>query len=191
MGMRYLPLIAGILLICAPAKADKFWLADPKTEQNAAPGSSPNVIEGVLVAEDEEAYHVRVEGGEIVLLKSRVYKVEKDKLSIGAIAKAEQQSRKAGEEANAQRLQKQQMDREIRNVKIANAVARRSAAAVEASASRNVEEVILPRAGFDPILGIATGFDSDYIIRRDAELAWSLTRDRRYLRMIRKLRRLR
>ena len=45
--------------------------------------------------------------------------------------------------------------------------------------------------GFDPIVGVTNGFDNDYIMMRDAEIAWSLTKDRRYLRIIRKLRRLR
>ena len=189
--MRYLPLIAGVLLICAPAKADKFWLSDPKAAQNAPAGSSPNFIEGVLIDENREEYHVRVSGGELVLRKTSVFKVEKDDLSLEAIVKAEIDSKQAGKLANQQRNQHQALASEIREVKTALAAARRSARTVEASSTRPEARRAAQGTRFDPIVGTTNGFDDNYILMRDAEIAWSLTKDRRYLRIIRKLRRLR
>ena len=101
--MRYLPLIAGVLLICAPAKADKFWLTDPESQQSSAAGSSPSLIQGVLVATDDEGYHVRIVGGEVVLSKKIVFKIEKDGLTLDAIIKAETDSKQIGETANESR----------------------------------------------------------------------------------------
>jgi len=187
--MRYLPLIAGVLLICAPAKADKFWLSDPAKSQAAA-GSSPDVIEGVLVAEDDEGYHIRVEGGELVLPKSRVFKVEKDGLTLDAIVKAETSKKDSGEKANKDRRVAQAEAKQRRDVRIANASARRSASAVEAGISRS-QVTPAPTASFDPVVGRVSGIISDAVLMRDAKVLWDLTKDRRYLRELRELRRMR
>lgn len=187
--MRYLPLIAGVLLICAPAKADKFWLTDPKVEQNAPAGSSPNLIEGVLIAEDDEGYHVRVAGGEILLPKQSVFKVEKDELSIDAIVKLEADSKQQGELDNQERRLTQATNRQEREVQAAEASVRRAARAVEADVSSAAEPA--QAGGFDPVLGIATGYNSQFEMMRDAQLAWTMTKDRRYLQVLRQLRRLR
>lgn len=184
--MRYLPLIAGVLLICAPAKADKFWLSDPKSEQSAAAGSSPNLIQGVLVAEDDDGYHVRIEGGEILLPKKSVFKIEKDDLTLDAIVKAETDSKQGGKTANESRRASQASQKRMRDVRIADASASRSTQVIEASAPQSA-----PTEGFDPILGVARGYNSQYAMMHDAQIAWSLTKDRRYLRLLRQLRRMR
>jgi len=186
--MRYLPLIAGVLLICAPAKADKFWLSDPKAEQNAAEGSSPNYIEGVLLGEDDDGYHVRVDGGEVVLLKSSVFKVEKDELSIDAIVKTESDGQEAGKLADEERRVVQLVQKQEREMTAVEASVRRSVQAVEADSG--VREAA-PVAGFDPVLGVATGYNYQYAMMHEAQLAWTLTKDRRYLQLLRQLRRLR
>jgi hypothetical protein len=188
--MRYLPLLIGALLFAAPAKADKFWLSDPKAQANAAEGSSPNLIEGVLLAEDEDGYHVRVEGGEILLPKKTVFKVEKDGLTLDAIVAAEKDKQAALERANAERRLAQQTARAEREIRAAEATARRRARAVEADVSRDGGERVEPQ-GFDPVLGVATGGNTDADLMRDAQIAWSLTKDRRYLKLLRQLRRLR
>jgi hypothetical protein len=188
--MRYLPLIASVLMLCGTAKADKFWLSDPKAEQNAAAGSSPNLIEGVLLAEDAEGYHIRVEGGEIVLPKKSVFKVEKGDLSLDKIVQAEKDSVEAGELANQERRLVQATQAREREVQVAEASASRTARAVDAGASRS-ETVLVPAAGFDPVVGVATGYNSQFEMMRDAQLAWTMTKDRRYLQLLRQLRRLR
>ncbi len=184
--MRILPLIAGSVLLCAPAKADKFWMADPKTEQNAPAGSSPNYIEGVLVASSDEGYHVRIVGGEIVLPKASVFKIEKDALTLDAIIKAEQAAKKTGELANEERRLTQTIQRRERDVQIAEASARRSARPVDAVVSRSAPTI----PAFDPVLGIAgSGFASHQLQMANARATWKLTRNRRYLKLLRQLRR--
>lgn len=191
LGMRILPLTAFALLFCAPAKADKFWLTDPKAEQNAPEGSSPNLIEGVLIAESDEGYHVRIVGGEILLPKKGVYKIEKDALTIDAIVKAEQDAAAAGSAANEARRRERQVRDAERDVRAAEATARRSARAVEASAPR-VRPAPAAAPVFDPVLGVAgPAAMTDDELMRDTGMAWTMTQDRRYLKLLRQLRRMR
>ena len=187
--MRLLPLTAFALLFCAPAKADKFWLVDPKAEQDAPEGSSPTLIEGVLLAEDEEGYRIRVQGGELVLPKASVVKIEKDDLTVAAIAEAEAAARPELERADEERRLALEIERRERDIRIAEAAARRTAQAVEASAGGPVRVV---EASFDPVLGVATNVGTSQAeLLRDAQIAWTLTKDRRYLKLLRQLRRLR
>lgn len=186
--MRYLPLIAGVLLICAPAKADKFWLTDPESQQSSAAGSSPSLIQGVLVATDDEGYHVRIVGGEVVLSKKIVFKIEKDGLTLDAIIKAETDSKQIGETANESRRAAQAAQQHMRDVRVAEASASRPAKAVEASSDRSAP----PMTGsFDPVLGVASGYNSQYAKMQDAQIAWNRTKDRRYMKLLRQLRRMR
>lgn len=186
--MRYLPLIAGALLLTAPAKADKFWLSDPNAKAEAPADSSPDVIEGVLLAEDDDGYHIRTVGGELVLAKDSVFKIEKDGLTVDAIVKAEGDSQEALAQADRERRLAQDVARTERQIRVAEASARRAARAVEADTGA-LDEAPAP-AGFDPVLGVAAR-DGQYALMRDAQLAWTLTKDRRYLKLLRQLRRLR
>jgi hypothetical protein len=187
--MRYIPLFAGVLLVCAPAKADKFWLTDPNSKQSSVAGSSPNLIKGVLVAEDDGNYHVRIVGGKILLAKKSVFKIEKDDLTLDAIIKAETDSKEIGRAANDSRRESQQSQQRIRAVRIANFSARRRGKAVEASSNR-IDATVTTKS-FDPVLGAASGNNSQYEMMRDAQVAWSQTKDRRYLKLLRQLRRMR
>ena len=182
-------MIAGLLLFCAPAKADKFWLTDPKSEQNATAGSSPNIIQGFLLSEEDDGYHIRVEGGQIVLAKKLVFHIEKGELTIDAILQAEADSQKKLDESNRQRVAAQKSERRSRERRFAEASAKRSGQAVAAS-SRRIENVPASLDEFDPVLGLAND-NSQYALMRDAKLAWRQTKDRRYLKMLRQLRRLR
>ena len=187
-GMRFIPLTVSALLFCVPAKADKFWLSDPQAEQNAAEGSSPNLIEGVLIAESDEGYHVRVVGGEIILPKQSVYKIEKDDLTLDAVVAAEKDAVAAGEQANEERRLTQEIRQREREIRAAEASARRSARAVEASVTPEPQ----PAPVFDPVLGVfGDGGASDQELMLDAQIAWERTHDRRYLKLLRQLRRLR
>ncbi|MCB9878323.1 MAG: hypothetical protein H6835_12060 [Planctomycetes bacterium] len=191
--MRYLTLIASALLFAVPAKADKFWLTDPEAEQqNAAEGSSPNVIEGVLIAESDEGYHVRVVGGEILLPKKSVFKIEKDALALDAIVKAEADAKAQGERDNQERRLAQEVAVTEQNVRIAEAAARRTARAVDADARLAEADAVQVQgaAAFDPVVGVAAS-GNQYELMRDAQVAWTLTNDRRYLKLLRQLRRMR
>ncbi len=182
-------MIAGLLLFCAPAKADKFWLTDPKSEQSATAGSSPNIIQGVLLSEDEDGYHIRVEGGRIVLAKKLVFHIEKEGLTIDAIVQAEADSKKKLDESNQQRVAAQKSERRSRQARFTEASAKRSGRPVAAS-SRRTENIPAALDEFDPVLGLAND-NSQYALMRDAQVAWRQTKDRRYLKMLRQLRRLR
>jgi hypothetical protein len=185
--MRYLPLLFGALLLAAPAKADTFWLSDPEDAARAAAGSAPDVLRGVLLAVEDGYYLVRVPGGEVRLAKESVFRVDEDDLDLEAIAAAEQAARDAGARADDERRRLQRAARGARDARVAEASARRSARAVDA---------VTPRRGaapprFDPVLGVATGADSQLEQMRAAERAFAQTRDRRYLKQLRRLRRLR
>lgn len=184
--MRFLPLTACALLFALPAKADKFWLSDPAADKQASEGSSPNVVEGVLVAESDEGYHVRIVGGEVLLPKKLVHKIEKDGLSLDAIVKAEQDAKEKLATANRERELEQSAAKKAREIQVLEASARRGGGASEA--------VVAPAAVdgpvFDPVVGVVRGASNNDLLA-DAQIAYELTKDRRYLRVIRQLRRLR
>lgn len=187
--MRLIPLIACTLLLSVPAKADKFWLEDPESHKNAAAGSSPAVIEGVLLAEDADNYHVRTVGGEVWLAKKSVVKVEKDGLTVEAIAKAEADAAKANQAADQERQMAQAAERRAAQVKAVEASARREAAApVEAAAPAPAPI----EAAYDPIIDVIpsrTGVTHTELLR-ELTLAYELTGRRDILKALRIARRL-
>lgn len=187
--MRLIPLLIGAALFAAPAKADKFWLSDPAAD-NAAAGSSPNLIEGVLIAESDEGYHVRVEGGEVLLPKASVFKIEKDDLTVDALVQREKDAAEAGERANEERRLAQAEAAVERERRFAEASVRREAQAVEASLPRTVV-VAAPQPVYDPVLGVVPAAIDHHALMREARAQWRLTNDRRYLKRLRQLRRLR
>ncbi|MBL8734457.1 MAG: hypothetical protein JNN13_18925 [Planctomycetes bacterium] len=185
--MRFLLFPAVALLMALPAKADKFWLSDP-ADPKVEPGSSPNVIEGVLLAENDDGYHVRVVGGELFLAKKGVFKVEKDSLSLDDIGKAEQQAAEANNAAEHERAAAEAAARRANQVRVAEASARKEAAKVDAAEAEPAPAS--GPAGYDPVVGRATGASQADLVR-DAQVAWTLTKDRRYLKLLRQLRRMR
>lgn len=193
-----LPLLL-ILATLAPGTApDKFWL---ETETaGAIEGSRPRCIEGVLLRQDETHYYLRVEGGEIGIEKASVVKIEQDGLTVDKISRSEKDAaaKRAVELAAAEHARQQ-------------ARAAAEAAAVEAAAARAddfgpadavelVEDVPmlaapepLPAPTYDPVLHVVRGprESADAALLRDLEIAYRLTRDRAYIKVIRRLRRLR
>jgi hypothetical protein len=186
LGMRFLPPVACALLFALPAKADKFWLSDPAAQKNAPATSSPDVIDGVLLAEDADGYHIRIVGGEILLPKKAVFKVEKDDLSVDTIVKREKDNAEAIARADKERQDAQRVARMEREVKAVEAAAKRVARAADASAK--AEPAPAPEPAFDPVLGAApAAVDAVTAARR----AYEQTGDRAYLRELRQLRRAR
>lgn len=183
--MRTLPLIACALLFAVPAKADKFWLSDPAAQKDAAAGSSPDVLEGVLLAEDADGYHIRIVGGELVLPKKAVFKIEKDGLTVDAIVKAEKDAAAALLTADRERQLLQEVARKEREIKVAEASAQRGAARpAEASAPRRDAA-----PAYDPVVDALVPAAGDAVLA--AKLAWEQTGDRRWLVEMRRLRRAR
>ncbi len=181
--MRLTLLTACAFLFALPAKADKFWLSDPATQKNTPATSSPDLIEGVLLAEDATDYHIRVVGGELVLAKKRVFKVEKDGLTLDGIVKVEKDRAEALALANQERQLQQQIARKERELKVAEAAAKKSAP--------KAVDAVAPRAeapAFDPVIGVVRPAGDAQV---ELRAAYEATRDRDLLRQLRILRRLR
>ncbi|MCR9247287.1 MAG: hypothetical protein NXI31_19820 [bacterium] len=170
-------------LFAAPAKADKFWLEDPDKQT----AGTPAVIEGVLLDQNDSSYHIRVVGGELILSKRRVFKVEKTDLSLDAITKAEKKERERLAKVSERRALERSAERLRRDVRVAEASLRRS----KPAPAKQPTTTRATTGGFDPILGNAVG---DYLSHQqllaELELAWTLTKDRKYLKALRRMRRL-
>lgn len=149
------PAALAAALIAPAAPADEFYVGSEETAAKMTEDSSPDVIVGVLVDEDETFYHLRVEGGEMQLAKSLVYKVVEDDLTVARIEEAEAAAAERLAQANEERHQ------------ILAASARRieqlQARAAEASARRAEEEaagaavtdaayVPAPLPSYDPVV---------------------------------------
>jgi len=176
-SMRIFPLAVGALLLAVPAKADKFWLSDPAASKAAA-GSVPDVLEGVLLSEDADVYHVRIVGGEIQLSKKAVFKVEKDGLTLEKILETEKQ--------NSAKLAASHAERKAAP---AAGPRRRDVSAAEASAQRPAADGPVDAPVFDATVGRALPVVSDAQLQRDLHAAWKATRDRSYLVALRQQRR--
>jgi hypothetical protein len=176
-SMRIFPLALGALLFAVPAKADKFWLSDPAASKAAA-GSLPDVLEGVLIGEDADVYHVRIVGGEIQLSKKAVFKVEKDGLTLEKILEIEKQG-----------AAKLAASRGERKAAPAASRRRRDVTAAEASAQQPGSDSPVQAPVFDPTVGRALPVVSDAQLQRDLHAAWKATRDRDFLVALRQQRR--
>lgn len=186
--MRILPFVLGILLLQVPAHADKFWLSDP-AKQSTTEGAAADYVHGVLIAESDEGYHVRVVGGELILPKNSVFKIEKDDLSIDGIVKAEKDQAEKLAAENREREMAQAAARRAREVKAVEASATR---AVESAAQASEASAEVPPR-FDPVVGVvpeSNGMNQPALLR-ELQLAWNLTRDRSYLKLLRQVRRMR
>jgi hypothetical protein len=179
--MRTLPLLLLSAFALAPtAKADKFWLESPDTKP-AVDGSLPAVIEGVLVGEDDRDYHIRLVGGQISLAKKLVVKVEKDQLTVDAIAKLESDQALALAAADSERQTAQRAARESREA---------MRQPVEA-AMRNEPQpaAVMPEPVYDPVVGALSGVSAAGAMF-ELERAYELTGDRAYIKALRQLRRM-
>lgn len=190
--MRTPLILCAAALFCAPAKADKFWLSDPA--KDTVEGSQPDVVEGVVLEETETLVHLRVVGGELFLSKSRIFKTEKDALTVKQIEDAEgKEQERLGKLAEAKKLD-QAAERLRRDVEAVEATTHPAKAeAVEASlpAPAPILPVVTATVpGFDPIVGRNAGYGAHLQIMAELELAWSLTKNRDYLVALRRLRRL-
>ncbi|MEC7724552.1 MAG: hypothetical protein VYD05_03480 [Planctomycetota bacterium] len=178
--MRLPLLCVTAFLIAAPARADRFWLTDPDDAAKAASGSSPAVIEGVLLAEEGGYYQIRVIGGEVRIPKAAVFKVESDAQTLETLAAAEA----AGQE---QRTQDDRDRRERQRSRRAGRDRAPRARVAEASFSRPEA----PARPYEPELGVSSNDNGHLQRMQDAERAFAQTRDRRYLKLLRRLRRMR
>lgn len=186
MAMRSLAVLCA-LFAALPAKADTFWFAEPSSTPEAADNAVRDCVRGVLLSEDKDAYVVRVVGGELTIAKASVVRVEKDDLTVEAIAKAEADAKADLAAADAERAQRQAESKLVRDVAVAEAAARKAPAAPSAQDRGSAA----PAAGaFDPVAGFGRAGMGKRDLLREATMAYQLTGDRAMLRIIRQLRRL-
>lgn len=116
-----------LVLLAQPASADKFYFASAedqkKTVGNAAKES---FVEGVLLKEDKDSYTIRILGGEMIVAKSMVIRIERDGLTVAQL--------EAREATRKDELARQENNR--RQLQAAEAAARREARATEAAMRR-------------------------------------------------------
>ncbi|HEX6810967.1 MAG TPA: hypothetical protein VF384_05015 [Planctomycetota bacterium] len=182
-----IPLVVCSLLFQLPAKADKFWLSDPEVHnKNAVAGSLPDVIEGVLVSEDADGYHIRTVGGEVVLPKKSVFRIEKDGLTLDAVVKAEADAAKVNAAADQERQMAQTAERRANQAKAMEAAARRTDAPVEPAPAATAPEV-----PYDPVLDVipSRGAGSQAALMRELRHAFEVSGDRSFLKELRMARR--
>ncbi|MCA8977226.1 MAG: hypothetical protein KDC98_21065 [Planctomycetes bacterium] len=190
--MRIPLLLCAAALLSPVAKADKFWLSDPQAK--VAEGSAPDVLLGVLLEEDDNGYHIRVVGGEVILPRKRVFKIEKDDLSVDAIVKLETEDRARLAAVTERRALERATERLRRDARATEArAARNQAEAIEADKTEAATATATqPQPVFDPVIGRASdaAMMSRNELMRELQLAWTLTKDRRYLVALRKMRRM-
>ncbi len=179
--MRSLAVLCA-LFAALPAKADTFWFAEPSSTPEAADNAVRDCLRGVLVSEDAANYVVRVVGGEMTIAKSSVVRIEKDDLTVEAIAKSEAEAKDALAAADAARTQRQAESKLLREVAVAEASARKAEASPIA--------VLPPLPAAAPSMGFARAGLSKRDLLREASMTYRETRDRELLRVIRQLRRL-
>lgn len=184
--MRSLAVLCA-LFAALPAKADTFWFAEPSSAPEAADNAVRDCVRGVLLSEDKDVYVVRVVGGEMTIAKSSVVRVEKDDLTVEAIAKAEADAKDALAAADSERAQRQAESKLLRDVAVAEASARKAEATPPAAPAA---APALPALPFVPALGFGRAGLSKRDLVREASLAYQATRDRELLRVMRQLRRL-
>lgn len=188
-----------IVLLTPCAFADKFYFTSDEETAKEEVDSIPDMIVGVLTAQDEETYTIRVEGGEIQLAKEMVRKIESDALTVADIEAAEAAAAPALAQADVERQQFLAVER-------AEAAARREqafameAALVEAEINAAADAVFVPgvppalaeASYFDPVIGVPVGGgmaeDADmlrgmfyrYQMRRTRDMATQMRQLRRY-----------
>lgn len=184
--MRILATLLCALTCAVPAKADTYWFSEPPaaSEENAV----LDCVRGVLLSEDAENYVLRVVGGEMTVAKKRVVRIDKDDLTVDAIAKTEADAAAALAKANEERALAQQVERARRDVQVADAAARKLA---DGGAPAPAPAAQGPAAPFDPVIGaLRFGGVSKTQLVREATLRFRMTRnadDRRLMREIRRL----
>ena len=180
--MHNLLLALSAALTFAPAvEPDKFWLETPE-RKGSVEGTSPAVIDGVLLDQNDKQFHIRVVGGEIWLDKAKVVRVEKDNLTIDDIVKAEQQQREHLLAADRERQQAQAAD--------ASAHGSRGQPVEAVAKPEPAPEAQTPRV-YDPVLHVLGPLQNlpNPELKRELELAYELTNDHTYIKLLRLLRR--
>ena len=166
---------------------DTFWLEPPPARDAVAvEGNQPRAIEGVLLDQDGDSYHIRVAGGEIWLPKAQVVKVDKTGLTVADLERSERQ-------AAERRAAEAKAEAEAPAPAVVEPAPRAKPAVVVEVEERESASAEACAMGYDPVLGVARCWAEGachYQLMLDLDLAYEATRDRDYIRLLRKLRRL-
>lgn len=129
--MRKTPILLALAL-ASTAQADRFYFgreADDKKVVAGEGATAESIVHGVLLREQDGMYVIRVEGGEVWVEKARVYKVERDGLTVAQLedrekasaqklaSTAEARGRRATEAA-AKRPQREPVDSSAKSMRI-------------------------------------------------------------------------
>lgn len=160
--MLRLALVSFAALVLSPyASADKFYFTSDEETAKEEVDSIPDVIEGVLIAQDDENYTIRVEGGEVQVAVDMVLKIERDNLTIADIEALEAANAPVLAQADEARRQFLAMERAaaaaVRSEVLAMEAAlfdAEVAAAAEAIYMPGVPPAIQEATYFDPIIGV-------------------------------------
>ena len=165
MNRILLPLLCAALLAPA-AQADKFHLGTAETAEKMTDGEA-DIVEGVLLEETETTYRIRIEGGEIELAKSRVYKVESSDLTVAQIEDRESGATERLAEANRARRDMLALSRDLRMERLREFRALEASMQAEARAAEAAfapGTVVPVDAGYDPVIGVYRGPNLDYVM---------------------------
>jgi hypothetical protein len=191
--MRTTTIAAMAAVLLSPlARADKFHFGE--APKHPVEGSEPAVIEGVLVSEDAYSFHIRVLGGQITIERRLVTSVEKDGLTIAELERQEAAAQRRWNQAERQRAEAQEADAQRARAEATDATMSRQGQGGQdqAPAQASQPEVLVPvEPVYDPVLHTATGSQmGDRRLLRELEFAYGLTHDHRYIKLIRRLRRM-
>ncbi len=201
--MLRLALVPLAALVFSPyASADKFhFLSDEETAKEEV-DSIPDVIVGVLTAQDEENYTIRVEGGEIQVAIDMVVKIERDNLTVADLEALEAANAPAVAQADEARQQFLAAER-AESAAVRSEIIAMEAALIEAEIAAAADAVYMPgvppalqeASYYDPIIGVvrsplSTISDSAALLR-DMFYRYQGQRTRDMARQMRQMRRYR
>ena len=142
-------LLAAGLGLSQPALADRFYFGEPATEGRITDGTA-DYVDGVLIDAEDGIFTIRIVGGEIQLEEERVYKIERDSLTVKGIEARERDlTAKLARKNSSRRAFQAEEDRAYREA------AKAQRERLDVRAEERVEELPAAedKARFDPILG--------------------------------------
>lgn len=197
--MLRLALVPLAALVFSPyASADKFhFLSDEETAKEEV-DSIPDVIVGVLTAQDEENYTIRVEGGEIQIAIDMVVKIERDNLTVADLEALEAANAPAVAQADEARQQFLAAER-AEPAAVRSEIIAMEAALIEAAADAvympGVPPALQEDSYYDPILGVVrspfSAISDSAALLRDMFYRYQGQRTRDMARQMRQMRRYR
>ena len=168
MILRALLPTACAMLLAPDALADKFYFGKAEEAAKMTEGE-PDAVVGVLLKEEGDNYVIRIEGGEMTVAKSMVYKVENDGMTVADIENLENGSRALLAQADQRRNELMAAEAAATQAH-RDAVMAAEAAMTEQTFQAEPAVIVAPQIpAFDPVLGVyqGSGFLTNYYIQSD------------------------